>query len=374
MAVQKVLIVGGGIGGLTLAIGLADRGISVDMVERNPLWTVYGVGIIQQGNVVRAMAQLGIVEHYLGCAYPFDRVGIYNAEGGAIAMMPNPRLAGPEYPANIGVSRRALHEVLMRLALEKGTHVRLGTSVERIDQTPDAVDVQCTDGVSATYDLVVGADGVNSRVRAMVFGSQIRPQFTGQGCWRHNFPREPEIDHLYASIGPQGNAGLCPLAPDLMYMYVTSEEPGNPNYPQAEMPQLMRDRLRGFGGLIGRLRDRITDPAEVVYRPFEALLLPAPWYRGRVVLIGDAAHTTTPHLGQGAGMAIEDSVVLSELLALHDPISEILEQFMLRRFERCRYIVEESLKVGTFELTREPADFNHSVAVAQMLERTAQPI
>ncbi len=374
MNVRKVLVVGGGIGGLTLAIGLRDRGIAVDMVELKAEWTVYGVGIIQQGNVVRAMAQLGIVDHYLAVSFPFEEVGIYDADGKQLALMPNARLAGPEYPANIGVSRRALHDVLMTLALQKGTHVRLGMSVTRIDQSDRDASVTFSDGTTGTYDVVVGADGVYSRVRALTFGRDFTPAFTGQGCWRHNFERLPEIDHLYASIGPQGNAGLCPLAPDLMYMYVTAEEPGNPDYAAADLPALMRDRLKAFGGIIGMLRDRISDPAEVVYRPFEALLMPAPWYRGRVVLIGDAAHTTTPHLGQGAGMAIEDSVVLSELLARDAPLADSFDEYMHRRYERCRYIVEESIAVGTFEMTRQPADFNHGMAVAAMLERTAQPI
>ena len=107
---SKVLIVGGGIGGLCLAIALRDRGFAVDVIEIKKVWTVYGVGIIQQANVVRAMAQLGIVDRYLSAAFPFNFVGIYQPSGDLVAKLPASRLAGEQYPPLLGVSRLALHE------------------------------------------------------------------------------------------------------------------------------------------------------------------------------------------------------------------------------------------------------------------------
>src|SRR5262245_20135310 len=98
---QRVLIVGGGIGGLTSAIAFRRKGVAVDVVEINPKWSVYGVGIIQQANVVRAMGQLGLLESYLSAAYPFDYVRICNGQGQELARLPSDRLAGPDYPANL---------------------------------------------------------------------------------------------------------------------------------------------------------------------------------------------------------------------------------------------------------------------------------
>ncbi|WP_343597098.1 FAD-dependent oxidoreductase [Pseudomonas sp.] len=371
--VNTVLIVGGGIGGLCAAIALRRKGIAVDLVELKTEWTVYGVGIIQQSNVVREMHRLGLLDAYLDAAYAFEDVAIYTTEGQQLARIPGQRLAGPHYPANVGISRRALHKVLSETAIELGTQVRLGTSVERFEQDDSAVDVLFSDGSHGRFGLVVGADGLFSKVRGLLFGDRYQPRFTGQSVWRYNFPRAAGIDHLANYQGPSGNAGLVPLADDLMYLFTTSHEPGNPWMEPATLADGLRQRLAGFGGLIGELRSQIVDHAEVVYKPLEAVFVDEPWYRGRVLLIGDAAHATTPHLGQGAGMAIEDAVVLAEELTAGDSLDAQLRRFMDRRFERCKYISEMSLLAGEKEIQRDRS-FDRIGLVKQMLEVTARPL
>ncbi|MCK9801135.1 2-polyprenyl-6-methoxyphenol hydroxylase [Pseudomonas chlororaphis] len=372
-AVNKVLIVGGGIGGLCAAIALRRRGIAVDLVELKAQWTVYGVGIIQQSNVVREMAKLGVLDGYLDAAYAFEDVAIYDLQGTQLARIPGQRLAGPEYPANVGISRLALHQVLSETAIELGTQVRLGLSVDNLDQDVDGVDVLFTDATRARYDLVVGADGLYSKVRSLLFGDAYQPRFTGQAVWRYNFPRHPGIDHLANFQGPDGNAGLVPLAGDLMYLFLTSHEPSNPWMDPASLAATMRERLQGFTGLIGELREQITDSSQVVYKPMEVVFVDEPWFNGRVLLIGDAAHATTPHLGQGAGMAIEDAVVLGEELTAGGSLHEQLQRFMARRFDRCQFISESSVLAGDKEMQRDHS-FDRIGLVRQMLQRTAQPI
>src|SRR5690349_15396410 len=142
--VNNVLIVGGGIGGLSLASGLRNRGLEVELVEVKKEWTVYGVGIIQQCNVIRAMAQLGLVDRFLDAGFAYENVGLYSAEGELQRMLPGVRAAGPEYPANLGISRLALHKVLSSTAAERGTSIRLGVTVEHLEQDADGVDVLFT--------------------------------------------------------------------------------------------------------------------------------------------------------------------------------------------------------------------------------------
>lgn len=368
--ISKVLIVGGGIGGLSAAVSLRNQGIEVDLVEIQPEWTVYGVGIIQQSNVVRDMAHLGILDHYLPAGFPYDDVCLYEIDGTLKARMPGKRLAGTDYPANVGISRLALHRVLSNTACEKGTRIRLGTTVESFTQSPDHVDVTFTDGSQGRYDFVVGADGVYSKVRKMLFGDVHQPCFTGQSVWRHNFPRPPQIDHLASFNSSVANAGLVPLADNLMYMFVTSQEPGNPRMDPATLAEQMRHRLREFTGPIGELRETIVDSRQVVYKPLEVVFVPETWYRGRVLLIGDAAHATTPHLGQGAGMAIEDAVVLGELLALDAPIDDLLTRFMARRHDRCRFIFDASIQIGAWEMEGASPHLRVGL-INEMLERTA---
>lgn len=369
----KVLIVGGGIGGLCSAIALRRQSIEVDLVELKTEWTVYGVGIIQQSNVVREMAKLGILDAYLDAAYAFEDVGIYTVNGTPLVRIPGQRLAGPDYPANVGISRRALHDVLTDKAINLGTQVSLGVSVERFEQDAEGVDVLFTNGERSRYELVVGADGLYSKVRTLLFGDKYKPTFTGQSVWRYNFKRRPEIDHLANYQGPSGNAGLVPLADDLMYLFTTSHEPGNPWMPEDTLAAELRHRLEGFGGLIAELREQITENEQVVYKPLEAVFVNEAWHQGRVLLIGDAAHATTPHLGQGAGMAIEDAVVLGEELVREGTVLEKLARFEKRRFERCKYISEKSLYACEKEMQHDK-DFDRIGLVREMLELTATPI
>ncbi|MBD8495090.1 FAD-dependent oxidoreductase [Pseudomonas syringae] len=371
--VKNVLIVGGGIGGLCAAIALRRKGIAVELVELKTEWTVYGVGIIQQSNVVREMHRLGLLDAYLDAAFAFEDVAIYSTTGQQLVRIPGQRLAGPEYPANVGISRRALHKVLSETAIALGTQVHLGTSIDSFQQDEAGVDVRFSDGRQGRFDLLVGADGLFSKVRSLLFGDTYQPHFTGQSVWRYNFKRSGGLDHLANYQGPAGNAGLVPLADDLMYLFTTSHEPGNPWKEQAHLATELRERLAGFGGLIGELREQITDSAEVVYKPLEAVFIDEPWYRGRVLVIGDAAHATTPHLGQGAGMAIEDAVVLAEELTADGTLEAQLQRFMARRFERCKYISEMSLLAGAKEVERDPS-FDRIGLVKQMLEVTARPI
>jgi 2-polyprenyl-6-methoxyphenol hydroxylase-like FAD-dependent oxidoreductase len=178
--------------------------------------------------------------------------------------------------------------------------------------------------------------------------------------WRHNFPKPESLATLDTYVGLRGKAGLVPLAPDLMYMFVIERWPADDlDVPDERLPATMRERLEGYGGRIGELRDTlITDESEIVYRPVYSLLVPSPWYRGRVIVVGDAAHATSPHVGQGAAMAIEDAVVLAEEVSGSDDLTGSLERFMERRFERCKRIWEISRQLGTWEIEeRHDADF-----------------
>ncbi len=369
---MKCLIVGGGIAGLCLAKALRDIDVEVQLVELKSVWTVYGVGIIQQANVVRAMSQLGLLDEYLRVAFPFEEVRLFDSEGHPKATIPLERLAGPEYPASLGVSRLALHTVLHEAALKRGAQFRTGLSVTSFKNLEDRVEVTFSDGEQDSFDLVIGADGANSHVRTLLLGKQIKPTPTGQAVWRYNFARPKDLNYLGMYYGPRGNAGVVPLAENLLYLFVTTTEPEGVRIPPQDLHTVMRERLSDFGGLIAELREQITDPAGVVYRPLESVFSPI-WYEGRVLLIGDAAHTTTPHLGQGAGMAIEDTVVLRDELANKRPIAKQLAAFVARRYERCKYITELSVQVGAWEIgNTHPGE--RMAAIRDVQVYTAAPI
>lgn len=367
----SILVVGAGIGGLTAAIALQRRGFAVHLIEKDPAWSVYGVGIIQQGNVLRALDSLGLLDAYVGAGAGFDAVEVYAPNGMRVARVPSHRLL-PDRPANLGVSRRALQKVLGDAAVLGGAVLRLGVTVATLRDWGDGIDATFSDGSRRRFDLVVGADGVHSQLRALVMPGAPAPAYTGQAVWRYNLPRPAGLDALHAYNGPIG-AGLVPMSPTLMYMFLTTPEPDNPRHAREGLASRMRERASQCAPAIRELAQQITDDDGVVYRPLEWLLARGAWHRGRVVLLGDAVHATTPHLGQGAGMAIEDGIVLAEELAQQPGIEAALTKYHARRYERCAYIVRASLAICMGQLGQGPP-VDNAKATAEMFAVTAQPI
>jgi 2-polyprenyl-6-methoxyphenol hydroxylase-like FAD-dependent oxidoreductase len=366
-----ILIIGGGIGGLTAAIALRRDGHRVTVIEKDPDWSVYGVGIIQQANVIRAMADLGLVDDYMSASVGFDKVAIHLPNGIMVVEVPMPRLV-EGYPPAVGIGRPALHKILGDRTIADGAEVRLGVTARSIEDDGEGVDVSFSDGSAGRFDIVVGADGVYSQTRSVIMPDAPRPKFTGQAVWRYNFPRPVDLDALHAYNGPIG-IGLVPISRTLMYMYVTTPEPGNPRYPHDKLAESMRSKLDGAAPQIRALAEQITENDGVVYRPLEGMMLYGDWHAGRVVLLGDAVHATTPHLGQGAGLAIEDSIVLAEELKRHDTPDEAFRAYRDRRFERCRYIVEKSLEICRGQLGEGPL-IDNAEATAEAFRVMAEPI
>jgi 2-polyprenyl-6-methoxyphenol hydroxylase-like FAD-dependent oxidoreductase len=373
--IKKVLVIGGGIGGLSAAISLATQGVAVDLVEIRTAWIPYPVGIILGSNTLRAMKQLGVIDASIAHGFPYQGMSICDKNGNVLNHLQNRQLAGPEYPSNLGMTRPALHMVLSEAAKAAGVAVRLGLSATALLNDENGVSVTFSDGAEGRYDLVVGADGVYSKTRSLLFGDKYKPAYTGQGAWRYNVPRPEGLDRSYIYDGvPGGKAGVVPLTKDTMYIYLVRKEDGNPFFPADQLANLFCDRLRDYGGLIGEVRDQfISDPDQVVYRPLEGLFISEPWYKGRVLLIGDAAHATTPHLGQGAAQAIEDAVVLGEEVATGGSVDELLRRFMDRRLDRCKFIVESSLQIGEWEQRPSPSA-DHAGIIKEMHRITALPI
>src|SRR5579875_1331251 len=348
---MKVLVVGGGIGGLSATLALRRASIDVEVVERNPDWSVYGVGIIQPGNALRALHELGLAQACVAAGHRILGTRTFLADGETqVAAVDFPPLVEGLPPAN-GLPRPRLHEILTGAVRESGARITLGATVQRLDQDAEGVEVELSDGTRGRYDLLVGADGLYSQIRGEVFGADLLPRDTGQICWRVNLPRLDGLEHLQLYLGPHGSAGFVPLGEDLMYM-LTIETPAADWRGEIERrgaAALYRERLAPFAGPIARMRELVTDDDAIVVRPIENILVDAPWHRGRVVLVGDSAHGMTPHTGQGAAQAIEDGIVLAEELVRGDALPDALQAYTRRRYERCRTILEGSEAIGRWE-------------------------
>jgi 2-polyprenyl-6-methoxyphenol hydroxylase-like FAD-dependent oxidoreductase len=373
-AAARVLIVGGGIAGMALAIALQRAGIRAEIVEINPQWSVLGVGIALGGPALRALGMVGLLDPCVERGFGNSYFKACNADGEVTGTVELPRLNGPDRPATIGIMRQEVHSVLKDAVAAAGVPVRLGMTVASLEQDDDRVAVAFTDGTRESYDLVVGADGANSKIRDLLFGTECRPKFTGQAVWRATVRRQPDVQARMAFFGPRHKAGFNPVSETQMYVFLVQNLPGVVRLSDDQLPTVMRELLADFRGPVAVAREEITDPEHIVYRPITSQVLPAPWHRGRVLLIGDAAHTTTPHMAAGAGIAVEDSIVLAELLQSEQALEIALEKFMARRFERCRMVVENSYQLGEWEKNPSAPDADPVGVMDRSFKALAQPI
>lgn len=372
-AVNNVLIVGGGIAGMTLAIALRRSGIGCEIVEISPQWAVLGVGISLQGPALRALAMVGVLDPCIEKGFGYSFFKACNADGQVTGTVQLPRLNGPDRPATIGIMRQAVHTVLQDAVAAAGVAVRLGVTIEELDQDDDSVTVAFSDGTRAIYDLVVGADGANSKVRDLVFRCASKPKYTGQAVWRATVSRPAKVEARYSFFGPRNKAGFNPVSATEMYVYLVQNLPDFVRIPDDRLPEVMREQLADFRGLLAAAREEIVDHRTIIYRPVTSGILPAPWHRGRVVLIGDAAHTTTPHMAAGAGLAVEDSVVLAQLLGSDHALPKILDAFITRRHARCRMVVENSFMLGEWEKDPGAPEADPVGVLDRSLKALAQP-
>jgi len=255
----------------------------------------------------------------------------------------------------------------------EGVAVRLGVTVANLLQDESGVDVTFSDGSNRRYELVVGADGIYSSIRGMIFPEAQEPKFTGQGCWRVVAKRPPEVERTEMYFGGPVKLGINPVSRDEMYMFILEHLPENPWFAADELVPHVRSLMDPFGGAVPDVRDSITEPGQVNYRPLEWMLLPDPWYRGRVVLVGDAAHATTPHMASGAGIAAEDGLVLAQELQRHAEITAGLRAFMDRRFGRARLVVENSVRIGEMEMAGEDMSGTGTRMLGSTMEQLQAP-
>jgi 2-polyprenyl-6-methoxyphenol hydroxylase-like FAD-dependent oxidoreductase len=346
-AVQRVAIAGAGIAGLATAILLAEDGVEVDVYESKPELSALGSGITLQGNALRSFARLGIWEQVEAACWSSDLLGLRapGPDAAVIAVIPDAKTGGPDFPAAAGMYRPELAQIMLDRATGLGARVHYGTTITTLIQDADGV------------DLLVGADGLNSSVRTMI-GIDMKPEPTGMGIWRAFVPRPAEVTHtdLYYG-GPLYIAGYCPTSDDMMYAYLVEAKQDRTGLTPEESVDIMREASRAYGGPWNDIRASLGTDSRVNYTWFTSHLIDGPWNRGRVVLIGDAAHSCPPTIAQGGAQATEDALVLCDILARAEQVDDaVWEEFTARRLERARTIVDASVQLGRWQLDHEQGD------------------
>jgi 2-polyprenyl-6-methoxyphenol hydroxylase-like FAD-dependent oxidoreductase len=366
-AVDNALVVGAGAAGCATAILLAEAGIAVDLIEINPSVIALGSGITVQGNALRVLRQLGVWPAVEAAGYSFNVLGLRapDGQGTLIAEIADVRSGGQDLPATVGMYRPDLARILTDRALSVGTKIHYGTTLDALSTDETGVDVRFAGGSTGRYDLLVGADGVRSRTRSLL-GIPLETRPIGMGIWRAFTKRPASVtrtDLIYG--GPCFIAGYCPTGEDSLYCYLVEPAQDRSGLTGDQQLAVMRQLSEAYHGPWDDIREGLTDPTRLNYRHFEHHVLPRPWNRGRVVLIGDAAHICPPTLAQGAAMALEDAAVLAELVASRDTIDQSLwDAFMDRRFERAGTVVAASMQLAGWLLDHERGD------VAGLISRT----
>ncbi len=331
----RALVVGGGIGGLTLAVALAQRGARVKVLEQAAAITEVGAGLQIGPNGVVVLRALGLEEALVaagavrGCA-----VQLCDHRGREVTRLDLTALDGAYYQ----VHRADLIGVLEAGARAAGANIELGAEVTGIADGPAPV-VTLSNGDERRADLVIGADGVHSRLRAVLNGTEA-PFFTGHVAWRAVIPNDlgqGPVSRVF--MGPGRHVVSYPLRGESMLNLVAVEERRRwvaESWSQRDEPENLRAAFAGFGAPVRDMLARVeTCHLWGLFRHEVA----ATWHGESVALLGDAAHPTLPFMAQGAVMAIEDAWVLADALARADSVRAGLAAYQLRRVARVRRVV-----------------------------------
>jgi len=340
-----ILIVGGGIAGLTLATALHRCGLDAVVIERNAHWHPVGGGIAVQPNAMRVLQRLGIAVNVKQAGTVIRRWLYRDRAGDLLCDVALEPLWGEVGPF-IGIERTKLHDALKSSVRS----FRLGTAVTSLTQQDHGVLVTFSDGTAGEYGLVVGTDGVHSTVRQLAFGAAT-PTYGGQMAWRSVAPIcPPELDAVSFWLGDGTFFGLCPVGGGRTYGFGNVREPRFHDAVEGRL-QRLRGRFAAYGEPIQDYLAALERDEQIHCGPIEWVEA-CSWYRGRIVLIGDAAHASSPMMGQGGSMAMEDALVLAELLQATVEVGSALAMFAERRKPRVDWVQQQSRAIG--EMLRMP--------------------
>lgn len=340
---HHVIVVGGGIGGLTAAIALAQRGHTVEVLERAGELRALGAGLTLQINAVKALSRLGLMQAVMTAGQVMKQASLLSWTGDVISHTDLERLAASLGAPSVGIHRAELQQTLIGAL---GTaRLQLGIEVRGFIQDDKGVTLILGDGSTRSADVVIGADGIHSALRAQLHGKR-EPEYAGYTCWRGVCENAGIVEPtcVSESWGDAQRFGLVPIGHGRLYWFAVADSPPG-QHDGFDVKAELHQRFSGWHAAVGRTIE--ATPASSIFRhdiaDRKAL---HPWGQGRVTLLGDAAHPMTPNLGQGACMAIEDAVVLAS--ALHE-VSEpaaALRLYEARRQERTDTVVNTARRFG----------------------------
>jgi 2-polyprenyl-6-methoxyphenol hydroxylase-like FAD-dependent oxidoreductase len=343
---MKFIVIGGGICGLTTAIALIRSGHEVGIFEAASELREAGAGVVLGANAMRALHALRIHDVVKAAGSEISTMSVCEANGAPISEMDTLKFTQTSGFRNIAIHRADLQRILLE-HLPKGT-VQLSSPFERFEQNSEQVTAYFAGDIAATADGLLAADGIHSRARLQVFPKSL-PRFAGYTCWRGiaeaSALRLP-AGRSFEFWGGADRFGYVPLAANQVYWYACTNSPipNNPSFHKWRITDLQR-QFAEFTSPVPELLSRTPDDRllwnDIVdVKPVECFA------HGRVLLLGDAAHATTPNLGQGAGQAVEDAAMLSQCLHATRVLPQSFLEFDRQRRPRTTRIVNLSWQLG----------------------------
>jgi 2-polyprenyl-6-methoxyphenol hydroxylase-like FAD-dependent oxidoreductase len=334
-AASRILIVGGGIAGLALGRALRKQGFNPEVIERAASLPGGGAGLYLPGNGLPALEALGLADQVLARAVRMSHQRILDHTGRLLAEIELAKVWNPVGPC-VGITRREFHRILIEGAAD--VPMRLGATVTSLTQDDDEVNVVFADGSSGTYDIVVGADGIRSSIRELAFGV-VRPRHLGQVSWRFLVDRCDAFKTWTAMLGPRRAFLGMPVSPERLYCYADLVTPERTDPCDRRLDQF-RALFGDFAEPVPSILDKLDGVDSIHFSPIEEVVTDT--VQGRVVLVGDAAHATSPNMAEGASMALEDALVLTRMLATRGAAAGALSAFSHRRRARLDWVQQRT--------------------------------
>jgi FAD-dependent urate hydroxylase len=339
--IETILVVGGGVAGLTTAAALHQRGFTTELVERQQTWPALGAGFLVHANGMRMLFSLGLAAGVEDSGAVVRRWQFCDDQGDLLAETDLEALWGDVGPC-VGIERPKLQRAL--LPGVANLRCRLGTSAISVEQRDRRVSVGFSDGSTGDYDLVVGADGIKSTVRALTL-TAAAPSDLGAMNWRSVAPIRPAgLTGLQMHLGEGCTFGLVPMGAGRTYgfAYVIQQRFHDPLKGRLER---LRNRFATFGERVQEYLASLERDEQIICSAMEWMEFEK-WHTGRVVLVGDAAHASSPMMGQGGCMAMEDACVLAEELCAAATVEGALASYVNRRRARAEWVQHQSMAVG----------------------------